>query len=253
MYGYIYLTTNLVNNKKYVGMHKSAYFDPDYKGSGKILWQAIRKYGWENFKVELLVECETPEDLYKSEESEIKVRDAVSSPEYYNIKQGGNGGWKINGVSIKKGVKISDQARLNTSRAHQGVKLSLSHCKSISDSLKGDNNPLRGEGSEVARQNLSLAMRGNQNGKDHVWITNGTENRRILLGEKIPEGFWRGQTNPGFLQYNYRWMTKDCKNKRVREDEVNLYLSKGYVIGRYIPPRSATTIESVDGEKDSIE
>ena len=69
MYGYIYLTTNLVNNKKYVGMHKSAYFDPDYKGSGKILWQAIRKYGWENFKVELLVECETPEDLYKSEES----------------------------------------------------------------------------------------------------------------------------------------------------------------------------------------
>lgn len=35
MYGYIYLTTNLINGKKYIGKHKSLTFDDSYFGSGK--------------------------------------------------------------------------------------------------------------------------------------------------------------------------------------------------------------------------
>lgn len=45
MYGYIYITTNLTNNKKYIGKHASSKFDENYKGSGKRLWNAINKYG----------------------------------------------------------------------------------------------------------------------------------------------------------------------------------------------------------------
>lgn len=57
MYGYIYLTTNLINERKYIGQHTSSEFDPNYKGSGKILWQAINKYGWDNFSVRMLCPC----------------------------------------------------------------------------------------------------------------------------------------------------------------------------------------------------
>lgn len=186
MYGYIYLTTNLINGKKYVGMHKSSKFDPNYKGSGKILRQAFAKHGWDNFKVEILVECETPEELSQQEFEEIERRHAVESSDYYNIKQGGFGGFKINGVSIKKGVKISEQARRNTSLAHLGVKLSESHRRSLSECRKGDRNPLRGPNAEQARHNLSLAMKGNQNGKGHIWITDGVHNQRILEGQETP-------------------------------------------------------------------
>lgn len=69
MYGYIYKTTCLVNNKIYVGQHKWAGpdIDPKYFGSGKILKEAIKVYGKENFKCEVLEWCKSFEELNKRE------------------------------------------------------------------------------------------------------------------------------------------------------------------------------------------
>lgn len=44
MYGYIYRTINLINNKFYIGQHKSPVFDPTYYGSGKILSNKLKAY-----------------------------------------------------------------------------------------------------------------------------------------------------------------------------------------------------------------
>ena len=49
MIGYIYLTTNLVNNKKYIGQHRSSTFDPSYLGSGTLFVKALKKYGKKKF------------------------------------------------------------------------------------------------------------------------------------------------------------------------------------------------------------
>ena len=53
MYGYIYLTINLINGKKYIGQHKGE-FDKNYLGSGKLIRRAIKKYGKDNFVVSIL-------------------------------------------------------------------------------------------------------------------------------------------------------------------------------------------------------
>ena len=64
MFGYIYKTTNKVNNKVYIGQHQAEIFEPDkYLGSGTLLRRAIKKYGKENFTVELIEECETYESI----------------------------------------------------------------------------------------------------------------------------------------------------------------------------------------------
>lgn len=49
--GYIYLTINRVNNKKYIGKHStlSGEKDKSYLGSGFILSKAVKKYGSKNF------------------------------------------------------------------------------------------------------------------------------------------------------------------------------------------------------------
>ena len=50
---FIYLTTNLITNEKYIGKHHGELND-SYLGSGIILQRAIKKYGKQNFKREIL-------------------------------------------------------------------------------------------------------------------------------------------------------------------------------------------------------
>ena len=63
MYGYIYKTTNLINGMIYIGQKHSQKFLPAYLGSGKLIRYAVNLYGKENFKVELLEEIETLEQM----------------------------------------------------------------------------------------------------------------------------------------------------------------------------------------------
>ena len=58
MYGFIYITTNHINGKKYIGQKK---YDKSgkwkkYLGSGLALKNAITKYGVENFSKEIIEE-----------------------------------------------------------------------------------------------------------------------------------------------------------------------------------------------------
>ena len=88
--GYIYKTTNLINNKKYIG--KSNGNKPNYLGSGILLKQAIRKYGKSNFKKEILYTSDSEEDLRIMEKHYIELENAVENSNYYNLHDGGQGG-----------------------------------------------------------------------------------------------------------------------------------------------------------------
>lgn len=92
MYGYIYLTTNLINGKMYIGQKKSTKYLPNYLGSGKILRRALKKYGIENFINEVLKWCDSKEELNLLEKFYIKIFNASTSDYFYNIAKGGDGG-----------------------------------------------------------------------------------------------------------------------------------------------------------------
>lgn len=86
----VYKTTNLVNGKFYVGVHKTdniEIFD-GYFGSGSLLKLAIKKHGKENFIRETLFDClDDQEEAYSIEKILVKTKD--QDPRAYNIKQGG--------------------------------------------------------------------------------------------------------------------------------------------------------------------
>lgn len=115
MYGYIYITTNLVNNKRYIGKRKwNAKIDEDtYLGSGTIFVQAVRKYGKSNFLKEVLYVANSENELNEKEKYYIDKYNAIESKQFYNLAEGGNGGNTWKGLSehrkneIKKKISKS--------------------------------------------------------------------------------------------------------------------------------------------------
>ena len=91
MIGYIYMTTNSVNTKIYVGKRQKPYFERGYKGSGKLLKLAFAKYGKDAFTTIPIQTCDTVEELCEAEKMWIehfKKRGYT----LYNIADGGKGG-----------------------------------------------------------------------------------------------------------------------------------------------------------------
>lgn len=101
-YHVIYKTTCKVNEKYYVGMHSTDDLNDGYLGSGKRLWNAIRKHGKENFEVEILEFFDNRKDLI-DREIEMVNEDMLQDPMCMNLMQGGKGGY----VSIEHYKKTS--------------------------------------------------------------------------------------------------------------------------------------------------
>jgi hypothetical protein len=100
----IYKTTNLINNKIYVG--KQLHNDrQNYLGSGKILKQAISKYGQQNFKKEILQECSSKPEWLEAEQLWIEKLNSRDKEVGYNLAIGGDGG-KTCEKPWNKGLKL---------------------------------------------------------------------------------------------------------------------------------------------------
>jgi len=100
--GFIYKTTNLINNKIYIGKHKTSA-DDGYLGSGLILSYAVDKYGKENFKREIIEYCSS--DVGKREEYWIDKLNARNSKIGYNIAKGGIGGDNFTNHPNKENIR----------------------------------------------------------------------------------------------------------------------------------------------------
>ena len=93
MYGYIYLTTCAITGKMYIGarkwsdimtMHKDSYF-----GSGKLLREDVKKYGKKYFSKVIITIARSLYELNELERHFISKYQAVSNPQFYNMKAGG--------------------------------------------------------------------------------------------------------------------------------------------------------------------
>nr|DAG32488.1 MAG TPA: intron associated endonuclease [Caudoviricetes sp.] len=88
-FGFIYITTNLVNGKRYIGQRKFSDGWKPYLGSGKRFKEAVKKYGRENFVRSIVDIAYSREELNAKEINLIKFLNAVDSRNFYNISDGG--------------------------------------------------------------------------------------------------------------------------------------------------------------------
>lgn len=92
-FNYIYKTTNLINNKFYIGRHSTNNLKDGYLGSGQVLTNSIKKNGKNNFKCEILEYCDSLSILKEREEYYIEKFNAVELG--YNLVSNSCGG-KLN-------------------------------------------------------------------------------------------------------------------------------------------------------------
>ncbi len=94
----VYLVENKINGKMYIGQHKMKLddagnlIDDGYRGSGTRIKRAHTKYGIDNFTFDELSRHTTKEECNKAEKW-FADKDIVDDSNYYNLKEGGHGGF----------------------------------------------------------------------------------------------------------------------------------------------------------------
>ena len=88
MYYILYKTTNLINDKFYIGIHQTKNLNDNYLGSGTVLNHSIKKYGKENFKREIIKLCNSYQELIELEKEYVN-EEFLADKNNYNLKTGG--------------------------------------------------------------------------------------------------------------------------------------------------------------------
>ena len=131
----IYKITNNLNGKIYIGKHKTKKLDDGYMGSGKVIKQAIEKYGKENFTKEILFDV-YGEDMMNFLEAAIVDAAFIAREDTYNIDLGGRGGGTF-GNNSKRGQHDSKETRQKKSIAAKGKSKSVEHIRKNSEAHRG--------------------------------------------------------------------------------------------------------------------
>ena len=185
----VYVHTNKINGKKYVGITSKENPKNRWKnGHGyrynEYFWNAIQKYGWNNFSHEILSTNLTIRDACQAEMDYIKLFNC-KSPNGYNNSYGGDG---------HDGHAVTQEARKKISEANKGR-------------LAGENNPMYGknpyankteEEMAVLKERWSNASSGENNpmyGKTHPAETR-KKISNALMGKLV------GESNPFYGKHH---------------------------------------------------
>ncbi len=115
-YGFIYITTNNINGKKYIGQKN---FDSrgkwgSYLGSGTMLLQSIKKSGKSAFTRNTIDIAYSQNELNTLEKYYIDEFNAVESEFYYNLIEGGDVSSGLSRLNSKKCICISNGKLFNS-------------------------------------------------------------------------------------------------------------------------------------------
>ena len=103
----IYKTTCLLTGKYYIGMHSTDDLNDGYMGSGKKLWQSIKKHGAEQHMLEHLPSREA----LRLREAELVNEQVLKDKQCMNLTLGGSGGWDYHNVNPERKAVPSVKAQ----------------------------------------------------------------------------------------------------------------------------------------------
>lgn len=210
-------------------MHSTSNLEDGYMGSGKNLWNSIRKYGKENFKFEI-IEWYSDRTSLRDREVLLVNEDLLKDPLCMNLQTGGTG-WMYaeNHPNFGKHRVVSEETRHRISLIQKGRKRSEEFKKKISTSKKGHivseesrlKSSLKQKGinrhTEEAKHRISLAQKGRIKSEEEI--------------EKIRKGI-KGRKSEQCSGFGTVWINDKISNKKVKKDNLEHWLNIGWIKGR---------------------
>lgn len=253
-YHYFYKIENLIDGKFYYGIHSTDNLEDGYMGSGCRLKKAMKIFGKENFKKEIIKYFETREKASEYEALMV-TENLVRNEECYNIKCGGDYGLTTGTILVKdkegkfmrvtldderykNGELVNFMVGLVSAFDKEEKKYKLIECKEYYSNKER----------YITYTNGLITVKDKNNKTLQVSI----DDERYKNGELIP--IWAGRKHTkeskikmsethkknhhqqGEKNSNYGtcWITKDEINKKIKKEDLSSYISNGWKIGRYI-------------------
>ena len=194
--GFVYMWTNNINGKRYIGLHKGKV-DDGYIGSGVIFKRSVDMYGIDNFDRQILhFEYGSDEQLYQKEFDIINEFNAVNDRMYYNTTN-----YDPKYVQFQNGVRtrvLSDDTKELIRQSRTGTMASDETKKKMSDTQKNR------KFTQEHRQKLSNSQLGDKNHQSgKKWYNNGVTDK-TFYPDTQPDGWvlgrvrgvYKGKDNP---------------------------------------------------------
>jgi len=182
------------SEKVYIGITSLKVSERWMYGNGykhnQYFYRAIKKYGWDNIKHEILFEGLTKEEAEQKEIELIRFYKSNDSEHGYNIENGGNSKGKVSEETKRKisegnkGKILSLETRIKISKGNKGKTLSEETKNKISASLTGkthskekgikiglsqlgNKRALGSKRTEEQKRKLSNALKGKKHSAEH--------------------------------------------------------------------------------------
>lgn len=190
----IYEATNEINGKKYVGKTTKSLEERikthkyRYKKTDTVFYRAIRKYGFDNFKWKIILQCNDLKELNKKEK--LLISENLGG---YNVAKGGDGG---DTISNHPNLEIIKE---NVSKFHKGKTLSEEHKEKISNAHKGMEKPWAKKTAKMMsklNKGKESSLRGTTLSEEHKQkISKGNKGKKKVFTEEHKRNI--GKANEG--------------------------------------------------------
>ena len=222
----IYMIQNKVNNKMYIGQavdiekrwNDHIWNLNNKRNENRHFINAWYKYGEENFKFTILLECKES-DLNMYEEYYIFELMTYDPRVGYNKNYGGDSGRPTEEAKRKmseaqKGKQLSEEHKRKISESQKGKQFSEEHKRKISEYRKGKRSPMCGKQlSEEHKRKISESQKGKQLSEEHKRKISEYRKGKQHTGEtkrKISESL-KGKQHTGETK---RKISESLKGKR---------------------------------------
>ena len=219
----IYKISNKLNGKYYVGMHSTDDIDDGYFGSGKYLRHSINKHGKENHEMKIL-EWFSSRNEAALREAEVVNEELLADPLCMNLKFGGEGGWCNANFDVKA---RNDKCRQKFKQKLEEDLELLEKFRALAfQNLQSDESLLLARKTKIEKFGNPIGP--NAWGKDHRHYHRHSEESK----ERIRNAMKEKSKGEGNSQYGTCWICNEIEAKKIKKEELQTWLDKGWRKGR---------------------